>query len=410
LGQLDIAREYFERAACLMEYENRTRTMLWTPAREIKVEITIETDQGEIGTFIGYRVQHDNARGPMKGGLRFHPTVDSADVQSLASLMTWKTAVVNIPFGGGKGGVACDPRQLSPRELEIITRKYVDGLSEVIGPYTDVPAPDVNTNAQVMAWIMDQYSKSHGFTPAVVTGKPVELHGSLGREAATGRGVVIGLRALLTHLERSLEGMHVAVQGFGNVGSHAALAAAEHGARVVAVSDQFGAVYGKEGLDVGALREHVSAAGGVAGFAGGEDMNRDKVLTVDCDVLILAALGDAINADNMADVRADVIVEGANGPITPEADTYLLSQGKTILPDIYANAGGVTVSYFEWAQNIQQFQWTEEQVNAALQDKMVAAFEDTLTYRKKLNTDFRLAAYALAMERVRSATIQRGIL
>jgi glutamate dehydrogenase (NAD(P)+) len=393
-----------------MKYDPRTRTMLWTPAREIKVEITIETDQGEIGTFIGYRVQHDNARGPMKGGLRYHPTVNASDVQSLASLMTWKTAVVNIPFGGGKGGVACDPSKLSLRELEIITRKYVEGLDEVIGPYTDVPAPDVNTNSQVMAWIMDQYSKVHGFTPAVVTGKPVELHGSLGRDAATGRGAVLALEALLAHLGRPLEGQRMAVQGFGNVGSHTAVIGAEHGARVIAVSDQYGAVFNEQGLDVPALRDHAAAHKKVASFPGGEAIERDRVLTLDCDVLVLAALGNAINEDNMSEIRADVIVEGANGPITPQADAYLLSRGKSILPDIYANAGGVTVSYFEWAQNIQQFQWSEEQVNTTLKQKMVTAFDDMLVFARNLKTDFRLAAYALALERVRSATIQRGIL
>ncbi|MCZ6627871.1 MAG: glutamate dehydrogenase [SAR324 cluster bacterium] len=407
---LDIAKVYFEQAAHLMKYDLRTRTMLWTPAREIKVEITIETDAGEIGTYIGYRVQHDNARGPMKGGLRYHPTVDPDEVQSLATLMTWKTAVVNIPFGGGKGGVACDPDKLSQRELETITRKYVDGLHDVIGPYIDVLAPDVNTNAQVMAWIMDQYSKTRGFTPAVVTGKPVELHGSLGREAATGRGVVLAMKNLLGHLGRPMEGTRVAIQGFGNVGSYAALLAEQCGARVVGVSDQFGAVYNKDALDVQALIEHYASKKSVVGFCGGIALERESLLTMDCDVLIPSALSNAITADNMDDIRADVIIEAANSPISPEADKHLNDKGKIILPDIYANTGGVTVSYFEWAQNIQQMPWSEEQVNEGLKAKMSTAFADILTTREKLNTDFRLAAYALGMERVRSATMQRGVL
>ncbi len=410
MSPLEVTQTYFERAARLMSYSERVKTMLWTPFREVKVEITVETDDGEIGTFIGYRVQHDNARGPMKGGLRYHPTVDPDEVQSLATLMSLKTAVVNIPFGGAKGGVACDPRKLSTRELEMITRKLVDGLQDVIGPHVDIPAPDVNTNAQVMAWIMDQYSKYKGFTPAVVTGKPVDLHGSLGREAATGRGVVLGLAELLRELGRPLEGARLVVQGFGNVGAHTAALAAEQGARVVAISDQDGAVHNAEGLDIAALRAYTREMGTVRGFTGGESVPRDDVLTLECDVLIPAALADAINADNMHAVRAPVIVEAANGPISAEADDYLRGRGVEILPDIYANAGGVTVSYFEWAQNIQQFHWSEEQVNTALQQRMAQSFRDLVEMRRQHHTDFRTAAFALALERVRSVTIQRGIL
>ncbi|MEE8396832.1 MAG: Glu/Leu/Phe/Val dehydrogenase dimerization domain-containing protein [bacterium] len=393
-----------------MDYDRRVRTMLWTPFREVQVEITIENDSGEIATFVGFRVQHDNARGPMKGGLRFHPSVDSDDVRALASMMTWKTAVANVPFGGAKGGIACNPEDLSAHELELITRKLVDGLHEVIGPYTDIPAPDVNTNSQVMAWIMDQYSKYKGFTPAEVTGKPVELHGSLGREAATGRGVVMGLVALLKHMKRPVEGARVAVQGFGNVGTHAARLVAEEGAMVVGVSDQYGGVANPEGLDVPALQAHTKKTGSVKGFSGAEDIERDAVLVLDCDILIPAALGNAITVDNMKDIRADIIVEGANGPVSTKADAYLLKAGKTILPDIYANSGGVTVSYFEWAQNIQQYRWSEEKVNAALQNTMTEAFDNLVDFRKRLKTDFRSAAYALALERVRAATMQRGVL
>ena len=407
---LEVTRHYFETAARVLDYDERTKIMLWTPAREVKVEITIETDKGEIGTFIGYRVQHDNARGPMKGGLRYHPSVDPDEVGSLASLMTWKTAVVNIPFGGAKGGVACDPRQLSKRELEMITRKLVDGLHDVIGPMVDIPAPDVNTDSQVMAWIMDQYAKYKGFEPAVVTGKPVDLHGSLGREAATGRGVIMGLVELLKSQSRPIAGATIAVQGFGNVGAHAAQFAMEHGARVIAVSDQDGAVTAPQGIDIGALRAHVAEKGSVAGYPDADAMIRDEVLTIDCDVLIPAALGDAITTDNMKDIRARIIVEGANGPISAEADEYLAKQDVQILPDIYANAGGVTVSYFEWVQNIQQFHWSEEQVNKALQQHMTSGFHDMMKYREQYKIDFRTGAFALALERVRSATMKRGIL
>lgn len=410
MDALAASRNYFEKAANLLGYQDRTKIMLWTPSREIKVEITLELDNGEIGTFLGYRVQHDNSRGPMKGGLRFHPSVEPEEVQSLASLMTWKTAVANIPFGGGKGGVCCDPRLLSKKELETLTRKLVDGLHEVIGPNTDIPAPDVNTNAQVMAWIMDQYSKYNGFTPAVVTGKPVQLHGSLGREAATGRGAIMGLVELMKHLGKPLKGAKVIIQGFGNVGSYAAKFASEQGAKIVAVSDQDGAIVNSDGLDIKRLLEHMEKKKTVVGFKGGDAQERDSVITMPCDILIPAALGGAITKDNMKDIRAKVIVEGANGPVSPEADEYLVSKGTTILPDIFANAGGVTVSYFEWVQNIQQFQWTEQQVNEALQTRMTQAFDDLIGVRARLKTDFRTAAYALALERVCEATLQRGIL
>ena len=410
MSPLEVTREYFEKASRLMKYGNRIKTMLWTPFREVKVEITVETDQGEIGTYIGYRIQHDKSRGPMKGGLRYHPTVHPEEMQSLATLMTLKTALVDIPFGGAKGGVACDPRTLSAHEMEVITRKLVDGLQDVIGPFVDIPAPDVNTNAQVMSWIMDQYSKYKGFTPAVVTGKPVGLHGSLGREAATGRGVIMGLNELLHDLGRDWKDSRVVIQGFGNVGSHAALFAAEHGAKVTAVSNQDGAVRNGEGLDIAKLIKHVAGKKPLAEFPGGESVERDSVLTMDCDVLIPAALGDAITEDNMKDIRAGIVVEAANGPITSKADAYLAGKGVEILPDIYANAGGVTVSYFEWAQNIQQFQWSEEQVNTALGQKMRQAFKDLRETRKKYQTDMRTAAFALALERVRSVTLQRGIL
>lgn len=410
MSPLEVTQEYFDKGSRLMNFSDRVKKMLWTPFREVKVEITVETDQGEIGTYIGYRIQHDKSRGPMKGGLRYHPTVHPEDVQSLATLMTLKTALVDIPFGGAKGGVSCDPRNLSPHEMELITRKLVDGLHDVIGPLVDIPAPDVNTNAQVMSWIMDQYSKYKGFAPAVVTGKPVGLHGSLGREAATGRGVIMGLNELLHDLRRHWKDTRVVIQGFGNVGSYAARFAAESGASVIAVSNQDGAVRNPEGLDIDMLANHVSEKKPLDEFPGGEEVERDSVLTMDCDILIPAALGDAITEDNMKDIRAGIIVEAANGPITSKADAYLAGQGVEILPDIYANAGGVTVSYFEWAQNIQQFRWEYERVVAELERTMVRAYDAVAAIAKEKSVDLRTAAFVLGIRRVvQAATSRRAI-
>ncbi len=405
---LETTQTYFEHAADVLKLPASARIALWTPFREIRVELVLVRDSGELETFIAYRVQHDHSRGPMKGGMRFHPTVNIHEVRSLATLMTLKTAVMDLPFGGAKGGIACDPRSLSQRELEQLTRKLVDGLQEVIGPYVDIPAPDVNTNAQVMAWMMDQYSKYNGFTPAVVTGKPVGLHGSLGREASTGRGLVLGLQELLGKFGRGLTGQRLAIQGFGNVGSHAADVAHKLGARIVGVSDEWGAVVNPAGLDVDALRRHAGPRVPVAEFAGGTAIPRDDLLALDCDVLLPCALGDAITPDNMRQIRAPIVAEGANGPVSAEADAFLTAKGTVILPDIYANAGGVTCSYFEWAQNIQQFRWTEEEVNARLAEKMRAAFADLWATHIDLKLDLRTAAYVLALRRITEATRQRG--
>jgi glutamate dehydrogenase (NAD(P)+) len=405
---LETTQTYFEHAADVLQLPAADRIALWTPFREIRVELTLIRDSGQMETFIAYRVQHDHSRGPMKGGMRFHPSVNIHEVRSLATLMTLKTAMMDLPFGGAKGGIACDPRQLSERELEQLTRKLVDGLQEVIGPYVDIPAPDVNTNAQVMAWMMDQYSKYNGFTPAVVTGKPVGLHGSLGREASTGRGLVLGLQSLLGKLGRGLSGQRLAIQGFGNVGSHAADVAHGLGARIVCVSDEWGAVHNPAGLDVAALRRHAARHEPVSAFPGGTAIPRDDLLALDCDVLLPCALGDAITSDNMRTIRAPIIAEGANGPISAEADAFLGAKGTVILPDIYANAGGVTCSYFEWAQNIQQFRWTEEEVNARLANKMASAFADLWATHTERKVDLRTAAYTLALHRVSEATRQRG--
>ncbi|HEX2253403.1 MAG TPA: Glu/Leu/Phe/Val dehydrogenase dimerization domain-containing protein [Thermoanaerobaculia bacterium] len=400
---------YFNEAARHMDLAPAIERLLVTPLREIQVQVAFQRDDGSLATFLGYRVQHDNSRGPMKGGLRYHPSVDLDDVRSLASLMTWKTAVVGIPYGGAKGGVACDPRQLSAEELRRMTLEFVDQIHDVIGPHTDIPAPDVNTNAQVMAWIMDRYSAYHGHSPAVVTGKPVELYGSAGREAATGRGVLIAARESLADHGATVAGSTFALQGFGNVGSHAARLIHEAGGRVIAVSDVQGAILNRDGLDVPALLAHVAASGTVVGFAGTDALSNADLLALDCDVLVPAALGGVFTADNAEAVRAKLIVEGANGPTEPEADLVFRRRGIEVVPDIYANAGGVTVSYFEWVQNIQQFSWKEERVNAELETLMVEAYRHIRRIARERDLPLRTAAFLLAIGRVGKATVLRGI-
>ncbi len=401
---------YFRRAARVMDLSAHVEKLLVTPYREVKVDVSITLDNGELGTFIGYRVQHDLSRGPMKGGLRYHPTVDMDEALGLASLMTWKTAVVNLPYGGAKGGIAVDPAALSPRELERLTRRFVQQIHDIIGPQTDIPAPDVNTNAQVMAWIMDEYSRIHGFAPAVVTGKPVDLFGSKGREEATGRGVVFALEEYLRGARLGeVRGQTFAVQGFGNVGSWAARFFHERGGRVVAVSDVRGGVRNPEGLDVPRLVEHVRETKSVVGFAGTEAVTNEELLLSDVDVLVPAALGGVITEANARDVRARLVLEAANAPTTPRADEILAERGITVLPDIYVNAGGVTVSYFEWAQNIQQFRWDEERVNAELQRHMREAYATLAKIVRQRKVPLRTAAFIVAIGRVGRATVLRGV-
>ena len=401
---------YFRRAARLMDLSARVEKMLITPFREVKVDVSITLDNGELGTFIGYRVQHDRSRGPMKGGLRYHPTVDMDEALGLASLMTWKTAVVNLPYGGAKGGIAVDPAKLSPRELERLTRRFVQQIHDIIGPHTDIPAPDMNTNAQVMAWIMDEYSKIHGFSPAVVTGKPVDLFGSRGREEATGRGVVFALEEYLNDSGTGeVRGKTFAVQGFGNVGSWASRFLHERGGRVVAVSDARGGVRDPGGLDIPKLIEHVKATKSVAGFAGTDAISNEDLLLSDVDVLVPAALGGVITEANADAVRARVVLEAANAPTTPKADEMLTARGVVVLPDIYVNAGGVTVSYFEWAQNIQQFSWEEDRINAELARHMREAYATLARVVRERKVSFRTAAFILAIGRVGRATVLRGV-
>jgi glutamate dehydrogenase (NAD(P)+) len=399
----------FDRAAEVLELSEDIRVALKTPFREVMVELPLRCDDGSLRTFSGFRVQHDMSRGPLKGGLRYHPEVDLDEVRALAALMTWKTAVVDLPYGGAKGGINCDPTTLSQLDLERLTRRFVSRIERFIGPHEDIPAPDVNTNAQVMAWIVDEYSKFHGYSPAVVTGKPVELGGSLGRESATGRGVLFAARLAAERAGVELEGATVAVQGFGNVGSWAARFFAEAGSRVVAVSDVKGGIHDASGFDLVRLREHLAESGSVTGFPGADAITNEELLELDVDILVPAALGGVIHARNAADVRARMIVEGANHPLTPEADEILLDSGSLVIPDIFANAGGVTVSYFEWVQNLQQFRWTAERVDEELAIVMQTAWKAISALADEHSTDLRTAAFMLAIRRVAAATQLRGL-
>ena len=398
---------YFNKAADVLELPDKVRTILLTPHRTVKVGITIEGEDGELQSYEGYRVQHNMARGPMKGGLRYHPAMDEEHAAALANLMTWKTAVVDVPYGGAKGGINCDPHTLSERDLFQITVRFVEQMKEVIGPTIDIPAPDVNTNAKIMGWIMHEYSKYEGFSPGIVTGKPLGLFGSEGRDAATGRGVMDVLAEVLRERGRAFEEVTVAVQGFGNVGSNAARLIAEQGASIVAVADHTGGVCREGGLDVPALVAWTAEHGGVHGFAGGEAFDTAEIITWDADVLIPAALENAINKDNAGGVKASIIVEGANAPTTPEANQILVDRNILIVPDILANAGGVAASYFEWAQNIQQFRWDEERVNLELDKKMSKAYRSVRETADQYNIDLRTAAFVLAIRRVGRAALSR---
>jgi glutamate dehydrogenase (NAD(P)+) len=407
---LEQNRYYFDKAAEILELPDFVRLQLRTPHREVKVEVNIVLDDGTIGTFIGFRVQHDNARGPFKGGLRYHHLIDAEEVQSLAELMSWKTAVVNVPFGGAKGGITCRPRDLSDNEKQQLTRKFVDGVYDVIGAKTDIPAPDMNTNAQTMAWIFDQYSKYRGYEPGVVTGKPVEMGGSEGRTQATGRGVVYATEELLAYLGHGgLTGKRVVIQGFGNVGSWAARTYLEGGATVVGIGDVTGGYVNAEGIDVEAALELLAKQPTLEGFDGGSHCSQDELLTADCDILVPAALGGVLTRDLAKEVRAKYVVEGANGPTTPEADEIFLDRGIHVVPDIYANAGGVTVSYFEWSQNMQHFYWEDGEVTAKLRRVMGRSFQALVDVAKSRRIGLRTAAFVLGVGRVHQATRLRGL-
>jgi glutamate dehydrogenase (NAD(P)+) len=366
-------------------------------------------DDGSFRVFTGYRVQHSIVRGPAKGGIRYHPDVTLEEIEALAAWMTWKCAVVNIPFGGGKGGIACDPDKLSKGELERLTRRYAADLSDLFGPESDVPAPDVNTNEQVMAWIMDTYSMHERRTEtAVVTGKPLEIGGSRGRREATGRGVLLCVREACKHLGMPLAGARVAVQGFGNVGSISAELMSQDGAKIVAVADVSGAVHNPAGLDCPSLIRYVTDRRGVAGFPGGKPLTQ-PIVEYDCDILVPAALENQITRDNADRIKARIVAEGANGPTTPDADKILTQKGAFVIPDILCNSGGVTVSYFEWVQNRMGFYWPEREVNERLEQYMVQAFRDVLSKSLEHRVNMRVAAFMVAIERVVKVIMLRGV-
>ncbi|KAH9728450.1 glutamate dehydrogenase 1 [Citrus sinensis] len=395
MNALVATNRNFKLAARLLGLDSKLEKSLLIPFREIKVECTIPKDDGTLASFVGFRIQHDNARGPMKGGIRYHPEVDPDEVNALAQLMTWKTAVANIPYGGAKGGIGCNPVDLSISELERLTRVFTQKIHDLIGIHADVPAPDMGTGPQTMAWILDEYSKFHGHSPAVVTGKPIDLGGSLGRDAATGRGVLFAMEALLNEHGKNIAGQRFVIQGFGNVGSWAARLIGEKGGKIVAVSDISGAIKNSKGIDV-------------PRFSGGDSIDSNSILIEDCDVLIPAALGGVINRENANDIKAKFIIEAANHPTDPEADEILSKKGVVILPDIYANSGGVTVSYFEWVQNIQGFMWDEEKVNNELKTYMTRGFKDVKEMCRTHNCDLRMGAFTLGVNRVARATVLRG--
>ncbi len=409
MNPIEATNQNFHKAAKLLTLDARRIKQLITPYREIKVECDLVRDDGSIATYVGYRVQHDESRGPMKGGIRYHPEVETDEVNALASLMTWKTAVANLPYGGAKGGINVDPAQLSTLELQRLTRTFVQKIHDVIGPQKDIPAPDMGTSAETMGWIVDEYAKFNGWQPGVVTGKPLDLGGSLGRDAATGRGLLYAAECLFASEGKEIRDFTYAIQGFGNVGSWAARLFAEAGGRIVAVSDARGAVANSHGLDIAALAAHAAAHKTVAGFPGGEAIAKESLLGHPCDVLIPAALGGVLTKETAPAVRARYILEGANHPSDPEADAILLAKGIVSLPDIYANGGGVTVSYFEWVQNIQGFYWEEDKVNAELRARMRKGYSDLRETAKQHACDLRTAAFVLAIGRVHRATVARGL-
>ncbi|XP_014507486.1 glutamate dehydrogenase A isoform X1 [Vigna radiata var. radiata] len=409
MNALAATNRNFQRAARILGLDSKLEKSLLIPFREIKVECTIPKDDGTLVSYVGFRIQHDNARGPMKGGIRYHPEVDPDEVNALAQLMTWKTAVADIPYGGAKGGIGCNPRDLSISELERLTRVFTQKIHDLIGVQRDVPAPDMGTNAQTMAWILDEYSKFHGHSPAVVTGKPIDLGGSLGREAATGLGVVFATEALFAEYGKSIADQTFVIQGFGNVGTWAAKSIYERGGKVIAISDISGAIKNTNGIDIPALLKYKDEGNGtLKDFPGAEVMDPNELLVHECDVLIPCALGGVLNRENASNVKAKFIIEAANHPTDPEADEILSKKGVIILPDIYANAGGVTVSYFEWVQNIQGFMWDEEKVNHELKKYMTRSFQDIKAMCKMHNCDLRMGAFTLGVNRVARATLLRG--
>jgi glutamate dehydrogenase (NAD(P)+) len=410
VNPLTIALDQFDRAAAVLHLDEDMRKVLRYPKRELTVNFPVRMDDGRLEMFAGYRVQHNVNRGPAKGGIRFAPDVDIEEVRALAMWMTWKCAIVGIPYGGAKGGVACNTKQLSRNELEGLTRRFTTEIYTLIGPESDIPAPDMNTDEQVMAWIMDTYSMQRGYSvPAVVTGKPLEIGGSAGRTEATGRGVTYVVEEVLGHFNESLEGKTIAIQGFGNVGSHAAELLANQGAKVVAISDVSGAVYNPRGLDVNAALQIKNEGVLVSDLPGGERISNDELIELPVDILVPAAIHGQITAENADDIRARYVAEAANGPTTPEADAILHERGIVVIPDVLCNAGGVTVSYFEWVQGLQSFFWEIEQIRRRLKLIIGRATRETIATAEKYDVDLRMGASALGISRVAEATLARGI-
>ncbi len=407
---LASALEQFEAAADRLSLDPGIRAVLRVPQRELTVNFPVEMDEGRLRVFCGYRVQHNFARGPAKGGIRYHPHVDLDEVRALAMWMTWKCAVVRLPYGGAKGGVVCDPKLMSQRELERMTRRYATEIAVIIGPDSDIPAPDMNTNPQTMAWIMDTYSMHRGYSiPAVVTGKPLSIGGSEGRADATAQGAVYCIEQAAAHLGLALNGARVAIQGFGNAGEAAARLLHPLGARIVAVSDSRGGVFNPEGLRPTDLRRYKQETGSVVGAPRSEAISNAELLELDCDILVPAALESVITGRNAARVKARIVAEAANGPTTPAADRILDERGVFVIPDILCNAGGVTVSYFEWVQDRDAYFWSLDEINARLQRIMVNAFQDVLRFSQQHEVDLRMAATMLGVSRVAEATSTRGI-
>ena len=408
MNALETVNRYVTEAATTLKLDDALMSFLLIPDRQLRVEIPIIRDNGQLQIFIGYRIQHNDSRGPFKGGLRYHPEVTDSEVCALASLMTWKTAVVDIPFGGAKGGIQVDTKTLSKLELERLTRRFTDIIDPIIGPNIDIPAPDVATNEQTMAWIMDQYSRRHGYTPAIVTGKPISLGGSEGRGAATGLGVAFATREACQSFGIELKGARVIVQGFGKVGSHAAISLRDMGAKIIGISDVSGGVINTNGIDLAeALRLH-SAGGSLLGLKDGQLVSNAELLATECDVLVPAAMEDVFTEQNADAVKTKLIVEGANAPTTFEADRIFEQRGIHIIPDILANAGGVTVSYFEWVQNLQQFRWELSEVNQRLERRMVQGYQAIKAKAEEYRTTLRRGAFLLALDRVAEATRLRG--
>ena len=405
-----VAQQQFDSAADKLNLDPGLRRVLREPRRELTVHFPVKMDDGSVQVFTGYRVQHNLGRGPAKGGIRYHQDVSLDEVKALAMWMTWKCAVVGIPFGGGKGGVVVDPKKLSRREVENLTRRFATEIEVLIGPERDIPAPDVNTNAQTMAWIMDTYSMHVGYTvPGVVTGKPISLGGSEGRNEATARGTVFCIVEAARQLNIDLKQATVVVQGFGNAGSIAAQLMVEEGATVIAVSDSTGGIHNPDGLDIARVVSWKAEHGTVVGFPGAQSATNAEVLEIECDVLIPAALENQITPANAERVKAKIVAEAANGPTTPEADDILYRRGIFMIPDILCNAGGVTVSYFEWVQDLNRDHWSEQSVNSKLHDIMTRSFAETAAIAQREQVNMRLAAYLLAVERVADATSMRGL-